>query len=145
MAKLNLSYTVITAPYDGVMGRRTINEGQLLQQAGMQVATIVLNSNKWVTANFLESQMPKIDVGNKIRLTADALGGQEFEGVVTAISAATGARYSAVPTDNSTGNFVKVQQRIPVRIEFTKNNKKEDVQKLRAGMNLNIYLTEQGK
>ncbi|MFT3946546.1 MAG: HlyD family secretion protein [Agriterribacter sp.] len=143
MAKLNLSYTVITAPYDGVMGRRTINEGQLLQQPGMQVATIVLSSNKWVTANFLESQMPKIAIGNKIRLTADALGGQEFEGVVTAISAATGSRYSAVPTDNSTGNFVKVQQRIPVRIEFTQNNKTEDVQKLRAGMNMNIYLEGQ--
>ncbi|MFT3902774.1 MAG: HlyD family secretion protein [Niabella sp.] len=143
MAKLNLSYTVITAPYDGVMGRRVINEGQLLQQAGMQVATIVLNDNKWVSANFLESQMPKIAIGNKVRLTADALGGQEFEGVVTAISAATGARYSAVPTDNSSGNFVKVQQRIPVRIELTPNNKKEDVQKLRAGLNMNIYLIGQ--
>lgn len=143
MAKLNLSYTVITAPYDGIMGRRIINEGQLLQQPGMQVATIVLNENKWVTANFLESQMPKIAVGNKIKLTADALDGKEFEGVVTAISAATGARYSAVPTDNSTGNFVKVQQRIPVRIEFTDKNKKEEVQKLRAGMNMNIFLVEQ--
>lgn len=143
MAKLNLTYTVITAPYDGIMGRRVINEGQLLQQAGMQVATIVLNKNKWVAANFLESQMPKIAVGNKIRLTADALDGKEFEGVVTAISAATGAKYSSVPTDNSTGNFVKVQQRIPVRIEFSENNKQQDIQKLRAGMNLNIYLIEQ--
>lgn len=145
MAKLNLSYTVITAPYDGVMGRRIINEGQLLQQPGMQVATIVLNSNKWVTANFLESQMPKIAIGNKMKLTADALGGQEFEGVVTAISAATGARYSAVPTDNSSGNFVKVQQRIPVRIEFTESNKEQDVQKLRAGMNMNVFLGVQKK
>ena len=143
MAKLNLSYTIITAPYDGVMGRRMINEGQLLQQAGMQVATIVLNKNKWVTANFLESQMSKIAVGNKIRLTVDALKDQEFEGVVTAISAATGAKYSSVPTDNSTGNFVKVQQRIPVRIEFTDNNDKKLIQRLRAGMNLTVYLIGQ--
>lgn len=141
MAKLNLSYTVITAPYDGVMGRRLINEGQLLQP-GQQVATIVLNGQKWVTANFLESQMPKIGIGSKIKMKADALGGQEFEGEVTAISAATGARYSSVPVDNSTGNFVKVQQRIPVRIEFTETNKKEDIEKLKAGMNMNIQLKD---
>jgi membrane fusion protein (multidrug efflux system) len=73
-------------------------------------------------------------------MTADALGGQKFEGVVTAISAATGSRYSNVPTDNSTGNFIKVQQRIPVRIEFTASNKKENVEKLSAGMNLNVKI-----
>ncbi|MFT4154003.1 HlyD family secretion protein [Parafilimonas sp.] len=141
MARLSLSYTVITAPYDGVMGRRAINEGQLLQP-GQQVATIVLNGNKWVTANFLESQMPEITIGKKIKMTADAIGAQEFEGKVTAISAATGARYSYIPTDNSTGNFVKVQQRIPVRIEFTTSNKAEDIQKLRAGMNMNVFLKD---
>ncbi|WP_313269400.1 HlyD family secretion protein [Epilithonimonas vandammei] len=139
MARINLSYTVITAPYDGVMGRRTISEGQLIQP-GQQVATIVLNGQKWVTANFLESQMPNIKIGEKMIMAADALGGQKFEGKVTAISAATGAKYSSVPTDNSTGNFIKVQQRIPVRIEFTSNNKKEDIDKLSAGMNMNIKL-----
>ncbi|WP_295211468.1 HlyD family secretion protein [uncultured Chryseobacterium sp.] len=139
MAKINLSYTVITAPYDGVMGRRTISEGQLIQP-GQQVATIVLNNQKWVTANFLESQMPNIRIGEKMMMTADALGGKPFEGVVTAISAATGSRYSSVPTDNSTGNFIKVQQRIPVRIEFTAANKKEDINKLSAGMNINVNI-----
>ena len=140
MAKLNLSYTVITAPYDGVMGRRLIQEGQLLQQPGMQVATIVATGNKWVTANFLESQMPHVSIGKKVVMRADALGGKEFEGVVTAISAATGSRYSSIPTDNSSGNFVKVQQRIPVRIEFTASNNKADVQNLRAGMNMDIFI-----
>lgn len=77
-----------------------------------------------------------------MEMTADALGGQKFEGVVTAISAATGSRYSSVPTDNSTGNFIKVQQRIPVRIEFTKANKKENVDKLSAGMNMNISINK---
>ena len=139
MAKLNLSYTVITAPYDGVMGRRTISEGQLIQP-GQQIGTIVLNGQKWVTANFLEKQMPNIQVGSKINMTADALGGQSFEGVVTAISAATGSKYSAVPTDNSTGNFVKVQQRIPVRIEFTEKNDSKKVEQLRAGMNMVLKL-----
>ncbi|WP_370899687.1 HlyD family secretion protein [Chryseobacterium gossypii] len=137
MAKINLSYTVITAPYDGVMGRRTIAEGQLIQP-GQQVATIVLDGQKWVTANFLESQMPDVRVGKKMIMTADALGGQKFEGIVTAISAATGSRYSSVPTDNSTGNFIKVQQRIPVRIEFTPLNRKADIEKLSAGMNMNV-------
>lgn len=139
MAKINLSYTVITAPYDGVMGRRTISEGQLIQP-GQQVATIVLNGQKWITANFLESQMPNIKIGEKMMMTADALGGQKFEGIVTAVSAATGSRYSSVPTDNSTGNFIKVQQRIPVRIEFTNSNTKEDIAKLSAGMNMNISI-----
>ncbi|QIG88411.1 HlyD family secretion protein [Chryseobacterium sp. POL2] len=139
MAKLNLSYTVITAPYDGVMGRRTISEGQLIQP-GQQIGTIVLNGQKWVTANFLEKQMPNIQLGSKINMTADALGGQSFEGVVTAISAATGSKYSAVPTDNSTGNFVKVQQRIPVRIEFTEKNDSKKVEQLRAGMNMVLKL-----
>lgn len=141
MAKLNLSYTVITAPYDGVMGRRLISDGQLVQ-AGQQIATIVLNGQKWVTANFLEKQMPKIAIGKKIIMSADALGGQEFEGEVTAISAATGSRYSSVPTDNSTGNFIKVQQRIPVRIEFTANNDAQKLNQLRAGMNMVIKLKD---
>ncbi|HAY3535715.1 HlyD family secretion protein [Elizabethkingia anophelis] len=141
MAKLNLSYTIITAPYDGIMGRRVISDGQLVQ-AGQQIATIVLNGQKWVTANFLESQMPKIAIGKKIMMSADALGGQQFEGEVTAISAATGSRYSSVPTDNSTGNFIKVQQRIPVRIEFTSGNDKQKLNQLRAGMNMIIKLKD---
>jgi membrane fusion protein (multidrug efflux system) len=140
MATLNLSYTVITAPYDGVMGRRLIQEGQLLQQPGMQAATIVSDGEKWVTANFLESQMPRVVIGKKVTMRADALGGKKFEGIVTAISAATGSRYSSVPTDNSTGNFVKVQQRIPVRLEFTENNDHEALQSLRAGMNMDIFI-----
>lgn len=141
MSKLNLSYTVITAPYDGVMGRRLINEGQLLQPA-QQVATIVLEDEKWVTANFLESQIPGIHIGQKIIMTADAVGKQEFEGEITALSAATGSRYSMVPVDNSSGNFVKVQQRIPIRIEFTKNNTAESLKKLRTGMNMNVVLVK---
>lgn len=141
MAKINVSYTVITAPYDGIMGRRVVNEGQLLQ-AGQQLGTIVLNDQKWITANFLESQMHRVKVGEKLNVTVDALGGQKFIGEVTAISAATGSKYSNVPVDNSTGNFVKVQQRIPVRIEFTAENKKEDLKQLRAGMNVNVTLNK---
>jgi membrane fusion protein (multidrug efflux system) len=143
MARLNLSYTVIVAPYDGTMGRRLIQEGQLLQQPGMQIATIVSKGSKWVTANLLESQMPNVQIGTRIAMKADALGGKEFEGVVTAISAATGSRYSSIPTDNSTGNFVKVQQRIPVRIEFTDNNDVDSLRDLKAGMNMDIFIKKE--
>lgn len=139
MAKLNLSYTVITAPHDGIMGRRSVNVGQLLNTS-QQVATIVDISNLWVTANYRENQLKNVVVGALAKIQVDALSGKTFEGKVTAISGATGARYAAVPVDNSTGNFVKVQQRIPIRIEFTRNNKKEDLKLLRAGMNVEVTL-----
>ncbi|KFF00569.1 hemolysin D [Chryseobacterium formosense] len=139
MAKLNQSYTVITAPHDGIMGRRTVNVGQLLN-ASQQVATIVDTNNVWVTANYRENQMSNVVIGGLATISVDALGGKVYEGKVTAISGATGARYAAVPVDNSTGNFVKVQQRIPVRIEFTNNNNAEYLKMLRAGMNVEVTL-----
>lgn len=139
MAKLNLSYTVITAPHDGIMGRRTINIGQLLSPS-QQVATIVDSNNIWITANYREKQMENVMIGGLATIQVDALGGKEFLGKITAISGATGARYAAVPLDNSTGNFVKVQQRMPVRIEFTADNKVEDLKLLRAGMNVEVTL-----
>lgn len=139
MAKLNLSYTVITAPHDGIMGRRTVNVGQLLNPS-QQVGTIVDINNIWVTANYREKQMGNVQIGGLAKIQVDALGGKEFEGKITAVSGATGARYAAIPVDNSTGNFVKVQQRIPVRIEFTDNNKADDLKSLRVGMNVEVTL-----
>lgn len=134
LAKLNLSYTVITAPYDGVLGRRNIEEGQLVQN-GTALVNIVRDEQKWVTANYTESQMKNITMGGKVNIEIDALPGKIFAGEVVAISEATGSKYSAVPVDNSTGNFVKVQQRIPVRINFTASNSKRDIDLLRVGMN----------
>ncbi|UTA66694.1 HlyD family secretion protein [Emticicia sp. 21SJ11W-3] len=139
MAKLNLSYTVITAPHDGIMGRRTVNTGQLLNPS-QQVATIVDIDHIWITANYREKQMGNVKIGGLATIKADALGGKVFEGKIVAISGATGAKYAAVPLDNSTGNFVKVQQRIPVRIEFTANNRPGDLKQLRAGMNVEVTL-----
>jgi len=138
MAKLNLSYTIITAPHDGIMGRRTVNVGQLLNSS-QQVATIVDVNNVWVTANYREKQMGNVKIGGLATIKVDALNGQEFVGKVTAISGATGARYSSVPVDNSTGNFVKVQQRFPVRIEFVNYNH-EALKSLLAGMNVEVTL-----
>lgn len=139
MAELNLSYCVITAPHDGVMGRRAINIGQLLTPS-QQVAVIVDTKNMWVTANYREKQMELVKLNDKVTINVDALGGKEFEGKITAISGATGARYASIPVDNSTGNFIKVQQRIPVRIEFTENNSPEDLKALKAGMNLDVTI-----
>ena len=139
MARLNLSYTVITAPHDGIMGRRTVNVGQLLNPS-QQVATIVDTNNMWVTANYREKQMENVHIGGLATIKVDALGGRAFEGKIIAVSGATGAKYAAIPVDNSTGNFVKVQQRIPVRIEFTSNNNANDLKQLRAGMNVEVTL-----
>jgi membrane fusion protein, multidrug efflux system len=137
MAKLNLSYTVITAPYEGVVGRRTIQEGQLLQP-GQALVPIVRADQVWVVANYKETQTGKLAIGQPVEIEVDAIKGKVFKGKVTAISEATGAKYSAVPTDNSAGNFVKIQQRIPVRIEFTPDNQPADLEKLRAGMNVEV-------
>ncbi|GGK53606.1 MULTISPECIES: HlyD family secretion protein [Flavobacteriaceae] len=139
LAKLNLSYTIITAPYDGFMGRRIVNEGQLLNPS-QQVASIITSDKKWVIANFRETQMESINIGTAINVKVDALGGKKYMGKVTSISAATGSRLSSIPVDNSTGNFVKVQQRIPVRIDFTEENAIEDLKLLRVGMNVDITL-----
>lgn len=141
MAKLNVSYCTVTAPYDCTSGRRTLQTGQLIQP-GQQLLTIVKNNEQWVVANFKEKQLPDIIIGRKVVLKIDALNGKEYEGVISAISEASGAKYSAVPVDNSTGNFVKVQQRFPVRIDFTNTNPAEDIKLLRAGMNVIVAVKD---
>jgi membrane fusion protein (multidrug efflux system) len=142
MAKLNLSYTVILAPYDGVTGRRNIQEGQLVQ-AGQTLLSFVRNNSKWVVANYKETQVTKLHIGQKMKLKIDGLEDKEISGKVTAISQATGSRYSAVPVDNSTGNFVKVQQRVPVKIEIDPAaNQTSDIDQLKAGMNVEVRIAE---
>lgn len=132
LANLNLSYTVVTAPYDGYMGRRTLEPGQYVS-AGQTLSYLVRQMNKWVTANYRETQIANIYIGQQVRIKVDGIPGKTFRGHVTAISEATGSKYSLVPTDNSAGNFVKVQQRIPVRIDFD-DVTPEDMAQLRAGM-----------
>lgn len=133
MARLNLSYTVITAPTDGCVGRRTIEEGQLVSP-GQTVTTLIPDTRKWIVANFKETQMPRIRTGQAVEICIDAMPGKRFHGTVTAISAATGSKYSMIPTDNSAGNFVKIQQRIPVRIDFGDGLSAEDNRRMAAGM-----------
>jgi len=141
-ARLNLSYTVITAPYDGVTGRRTIQDGQLVQ-GGQTLLSFVRNDSTWVVANYKETQVTKLSIGQKVKLQVDGFGSKEFEGIITAIAQATGSIFSAIPTDNSTGNFIKVQQRVPVKIELLNNSEnKEFLKRFRAGMNVEVRISK---
>ena len=93
-------------------------------------------NDKWVIANYKETQTNHIADGQTVDIDVDAIPGVTFKGIVRAISQATGASFSLIPQDNSAGNFVKVEQRIPIRIEFAPDNKREDMARLRAGMNV---------
>ena len=134
-AQLNLSYTVITAPCDGYTSRKEIQEGQLVQP-GQTLLDIVDAGEIWVAANYKETQIHHIADGASVEIKVDAIPGVVFHGVVQSLSKATGAKLSMLPQDNSAGNFVKVRQRVPVRIEFTGDNRSEDMKRLRAGMNV---------
>lgn len=132
LAELRLSYTVITATADGVVGHKDIHVGQLVQP-GQTMCSIVDDSELWVVANYRETQLHHIAVGAKVRIEVDAVPDIEFQGEVERISNATGAAYSMIPQDNATGNFVKVEQRVPVRIKLLPN---DAMARLRAGMNV---------
>ncbi|MDE7089420.1 MAG: HlyD family secretion protein, partial [Prevotella sp.] len=134
LARLNLSYTVIVATCDGVMSRKDIHVGQLVQP-GQQLARIVDADQVWVVANYRETQMKHIAVGNKVEFTADAIPGVRYTGEVEAIAGGTGSAFSPIPVDNATGNFVKVEQRVPVRIKVTTDDA-EAVARLLAGLNV---------
>ena len=142
LARLNLSYTVIIATADGVVGKKNIHVGQLVQP-GQSMVNIVDNSEMWVVANYRETQLPGIAIGDKVRVEVDAVPDTEFEGTVERISDATGSAFSMIPQDNATGNFVKVEQRIPVRIHLT--GSKEQLSRLRAGMNVECTVVKNEK
>jgi len=116
-AKLQLSYTVITAPVSGTVSKRNIQIGQLVQ-AGQNMFAIVDGSSIYVTANFKETQLAEMKPGQPVEIDVDAYPDQKFNAKVASFSGATGAKFSLLPPDNATGNFVKVVQRMPVRIEF---------------------------
>jgi membrane fusion protein, multidrug efflux system len=140
LARLELSYCVITAPYDGVTGRRNIQEGQFVQTDQL-LLDLVRNDSRWIVANYLETQVVGLHVGEKMSIRVDGFPEHEFAGRIEAISEATGSRLSDIPVDNSAGNFIKVRQRVPVRIQLLQ--RPEDSAKLlllRAGMNAQVRL-----
>ena len=136
-ANLNLGYTVVTASIDGQVSTVDIQIGQLVQ-SGQSLFYIINNKETWVVANFKETQLGKMRVGQKVKLKIDAFPGAEFEGEVSSFSPATGSKFSLLPPDNASGNFVKTVQRLPVRINFTANNDKKKLQLLRSGMNVDV-------
>ncbi len=136
-ANLNLSYTVVTASIDGQISTVDLQPGQLVQP-GQSLFYIVNNNEMWVVANFKETQLNKMRQGQKVKLKIDAFPGTDFEGEISSFSPATGSKFSLLPPDNASGNFVKTVQRLPVRINFTANNDKEKLQLLRSGMNVDV-------
>jgi len=135
-AKLNLSYTVVTAQQDGLVSKVPVQPGQVVQ-AGQPLFSLVHSNSLWVTANFKETQLNKMRVGQKVIVTADAFHKHGFEAKLASFSPATGSTFSLLPPDNATGNFVKTVQRLPVRIEFT-NTSDSLIRRLRPGMNVAV-------
>lgn len=133
-AELNLSYAVITAPEDGVLSKIYVQPGQYVA-AGQSLFSVVLNSPVWVVANFKETQLNKMKLGQHVTIHVDAYPGKKAEAKVTSFSPATGAKFALLPPDNASGNFVKVVQRLPVKIEFD-NPTDPLVKQLRPGMNV---------
>ena len=135
-AKLNLSYTIITAQENGFVSKVPVQSGQFLQ-AGAQLFSIVLSTDKWVIANFKETQLSKMVEGQEVDIKIDAFPSKTFKGVLSSFSPATGSTFALLPPDNASGNFVKVVQRLPVKIDFVQ---KDDsvMNKLRAGMNVAV-------
>lgn len=135
-AKLNLSYTAITAADDGKVSKVNVQEGQFLQ-AGQPVFSIVHNTSVWVVANFKETQYKKMKVGQQVIVHADAFPKHDFEATLSSFSPATGAEFALLPPDNASGNFVRVVQRLPVKIEFV-NKGDTLLNRLKAGMNVSV-------
>lgn len=131
LAELNLSYTIVTAPCDGYCSRKAIQAGQLVLP-GQTLVDIVDANDVWVTANYKERQTAKMAVGDSVEIKVDAVPGITYHGVISDISAATGTAYTPQAHANAVGNFVKVEQRIPVKIRFTGSNSADDLKRLRA-------------
>jgi membrane fusion protein, multidrug efflux system len=132
-AQLNLEYATVKAPVKGIVSRKVVEPGQVVQP-GQPLMTVIPLDRVWITANFKETQLAEMRPGQRVTVEVDAYGGRDFEGKVDSIAAATGARFSLLPPDNATGNFVKVVQRVPVKIVLDANQDPEHP--LRPGMSV---------
>jgi membrane fusion protein (multidrug efflux system) len=135
LANLQLSYTIVRAPASGVVSKRAVQVGQLIQP-GQALCSVVGNTHLWVTANFKETQLKEMLPGQAVNIEVDAFGDEKVLGHVGSFAGATGAKFSLLPPDNATGNYVKVVQRIPVRIELAKDSPL--YAKLRPGMSVTV-------
>jgi membrane fusion protein (multidrug efflux system) len=132
-SELNIQYTTIRAPISGIVSQRNVETGQVVQP-GQPLLAVVPLEDVWVTANFKESQLAAMRPGQPVTIKVDAYDGRTYRGHVDSISAATGARFSLLPPENATGNFVKVVQRVPVKIVFEKDQDPNHL--LRPGMSV---------
>ncbi|RRH97182.1 HlyD family secretion protein [Mesorhizobium tamadayense] len=132
-AQRDLSFTVLKAPYDGVVGNRSVEQGDLVSP-GQKLAVVVPMDKLYIVGNFKETQLGRLLPGEKVRITVDAIDGQTFEGTVSSLAPASGAVFSLLPPENATGNFTKVVQRVPVRIDVPADVLKAG--KLRAGLSV---------
>ncbi len=133
-AKLNLSYTKIIAPVDGIITRKSVEVGQNVSQ-GQNMTTLVSLDDVWITANFKETQLNMMRPGQPVTITVDAYGDRKYDGVITQIGGATGSVLSLFPPENATGNYVKVVQRVPVRIDLSNKSENSD-HLLRPGLSV---------
>lgn len=132
-AQLNLQYTTVRAPVSGIVGKKSVEVGQNVQ-AGQPLLAVVPKEDIWVTANFKETQLKNMRPGQPVVISVDAYGGRKYKGHVDSMAAATGASFSLLPPENATGNYVKVVQRVPVKIVFEKGQDPEHL--LRPGMSV---------
>ena len=132
-AELNLEYATVKAPLAGIVSKKAVEVGQVIQ-AGQPLMTIIPLEQVWITANFKETQLAGMRVGQRVTVEVDAYGGREFTGRIESIAAATGSRFSLLPPENATGNFVKVVQRVPVKIVLDQAQDPEHL--LRPGMSV---------
>ncbi len=131
-ALLRLSYCSINAPVAGRIGRKNVEVGQSVQ-VGQSLMAIV-QDDMWVTANFKETQLSKMRIGQKAEIRIDSFPGKTFVGRISSLSPASGAKFSVLPPDNATGNFTKVVQRLPVKIEFDRKTLADYAQRISPGM-----------
>ncbi|MEO6850323.1 MAG: HlyD family secretion protein [Mucilaginibacter sp.] len=141
-AKLQLSYATITAPATGVASKKNIQVGQLVQ-AGQTLFSVVNDNSVFITANFKETQLTNMKNGQKVNIEVDAFPDMKLHGQVYNFAPATGAKFSLLPPDNATGNFVKVVQRVPVKIKFITG--KDTLAMLRPGMSVNVSVIKEDK
>ena len=133
--KLKITYTKIYAPQAGKIGKKNVSEGQFVQ-AGTPLFSIVNDTTYWIVANFKENQLKKLYPGKEVEVDIDAYPDQKVIGIVESLSEATGAKFSLLPPDNASGNFVKVTQRVPVKIQIKDVAKLRNI--LRAGLSVTV-------
>ncbi len=131
-AELNLSYATVVAPVSGIVGKKSVNIGDRVQP-GQQLLALTQTDDIWVTANFRETQIEHLHIGQSAKVHVDAVG-RDYRGVVESFGGATGSRYSLLPPENATGNYVKVVQRLPVRIRLEPGQ--PEIDRLRPGMSV---------